>query len=81
MTVKDPFRKVFMPLSDESNNLIFDMKSKAEELLSLYGKIKSREMSLAITNLEQASMWATKAVVLHDERNTAFNNIFPEQAS
>jgi hypothetical protein len=26
----------------------------------------SRERSLAITNLEQVSMWANKAVVMHD---------------
>jgi len=26
-------------------------------------------MSLALTNLEQASMWATKAIVMQDEHN------------
>lgn len=27
---------------------------------------QSRELSLAITNLEQSAMWAIKAVVVHD---------------
>lgn len=68
MEEKDTLRKVYRTLSDENKKLIEDMKDKAEELLSLYEKLKSREMSLAITNLEQASMWATKAVVLDDEK-------------
>jgi hypothetical protein len=67
MKGKDTFRKVYKPLKDESKKLIEDVKDKAEELLLLLENVKSREMSLAITNLEQCTMWATKAIVLNDE--------------
>jgi hypothetical protein len=64
----DTFRKVYKELSAESANLIREIKSQAELLEALMIKIKSREMSLALTNLEQAMMWSTKAIVLHDEK-------------
>ena len=69
MQGKDTFRKAYHKLKPESTQLIEQLKDKAEELLLLLENIKSREMSLAITNLEQCTMWATKAVVLHDEMN------------
>ena len=71
MKGKDTFRKVYKPLQPESTKLIESVKDKAEELLLLLENIKSREMSLAITNLEQCTMWATKAIVLHDEINNS----------
>lgn len=49
---------------DENTALIIAIKTKCEELEELMNKVNSREMSLAKTNLEQASMWATKAIVL-----------------
>jgi len=66
----DTFRKVYKPLSDENQNLILRIKLHAEQLEELLLKVKNREMSLAMTNLEQCTMWATKAVVLDDEKNS-----------
>lgn len=66
MSEKDTFRKVYKPLSDGNSKLIILIKEKAEEMEALMGFVKSREMSLAMTNLEQCTMWATKAIVLDD---------------
>lgn len=63
----DTFKKVYKPLKEENTNLIQKAKLQAEELEKIMRIIKNREMSLAITNLEQAMMWFTKAIVLHDE--------------
>jgi hypothetical protein len=49
--------------------LVVQIKEAFEAVESLLACVKSREMLLALTNLEQASMWATKAVVLEDEKN------------
>lgn len=68
MSNKDTFRKEYRPLKKENSDLILLIKSKAEELEELFSHVKSREMSLALTNLEQCTMWATKAVVLDDEK-------------
>jgi hypothetical protein len=65
----DTFRKVYKPLSKENQNLIMRIKLPAETLEELLLKISSREMSLAITNLEQCTIWATKAIVLDDEKS------------
>ncbi|HAT1964765.1 TPA: hypothetical protein JAG59_002007 [Legionella pneumophila] len=65
--MSDRFRKTYHQLVKENSDLIIEMKSKAEELDALFSLVPSREMSLAVTNLEQAMMWATKAVVLQDE--------------
>lgn len=64
---KDTFSKVYRPLTQYSSDLILAIKTKCEELEELFNTVLSREMSLAKTNLEQTSMWATKAVVLDDE--------------
>ena len=51
-------------MPDEIKKIIFDMKSKAEELKEgFFDKVNNREMSIAQTNFEQAMMWATKAWV------------------
>lgn len=67
--MSDKFRKVYRTLHEKNSQLITEMKETAEKLDSLFDYVKSREMSLAVTNLEQAMMWATKAVVLEDEKN------------
>lgn len=66
---KDKFRKVYHKLHDQNTQLITEIKETAEKLDSLFELVKGREMALAITNLEQATMWATKAIVLEDEKN------------
>lgn len=67
--MSDTFRKVYKTLNEVNSALIIEMKEAAEKLESLFSLVKSREMSLAQTNLEQAMMWGTKAVVLEDEKN------------
>lgn len=64
----DTFRKIYKSLRPESSNLILKIKLHAELLESLILKINNREMSLAMTNLEQCVFWATKAVALEDEQ-------------
>lgn len=67
--MRDTFRKEYKPMHAENAALVRAMKEACEVLEALYSHVKSREMSLALTNLEQASMWATKGVVLEDEKN------------
>lgn len=67
--MSDTFRKQYKPLHEKNSALVVSIKEAFEAVESLLLKVKSREMSLALTNLEQASMWATKAVVLEDEKN------------
>ena len=64
----DTFRKEYRPLKDENTKLILECKEKDEELEVLFKNVASWEMSLALTNLEQALMWSTKAIVLNDEK-------------
>lgn len=65
--MSDTFRKEYKPLHEKNSAFITDIKEKAEELEKMLRVVGSREMSLAITNLEQCTMWATKAIVLTDE--------------
>ena len=67
--MSDTFRKEYKKLHEKNSDLIRCMKVAFEQVEQFLLLIKSREMSLALTNLEQASMWATKAVVLEDEKN------------
>ena len=66
--MSDTFRKEYRPLKQENSDLIHEIKMQAENVEYQMRKIESREMTIALTNLEQSIMWATKAVVLHDER-------------
>jgi ABC-type cobalamin/Fe3+-siderophores transport system ATPase subunit len=68
--MKDTFRKNYHTLRDENTQLILNIKNQLEVVEQLMRNIQNREMSLAITNLEQAAMWSTKAIVLHDARLT-----------
>lgn len=65
----DRFNKNYKVLSHAPTVLIQHIKESAEGLETLMNNVSNREMSLALTNLEQAIMWATKAIVIHDERN------------
>jgi hypothetical protein len=76
--MQDKFRKVYKKLHEENSKLITEMKEIAEKLDSNFDYVKSREMSLAVTNLEQAMMWATKAIVLEDEKNGGIPVRFPK---
>lgn len=67
--MSDTFKKEYKPLHEKNAEMIKLMKESFEQVEKFMLFFKSREMSLALTNLEQASMWATKAVVLEDERN------------
>lgn len=64
----DTFRKVYKPLSDAWSDHILLQKEIAEKLEEMFSVIKNREMSLAMTHLETALMWATKAVILQAEK-------------
>ena len=68
--MSDTFRKEYRPLSVNGQSLIQKIKMQAEDVEHYMRTVQNREMSLAITNLEQAIMWATKAIVLADERNS-----------
>jgi hypothetical protein len=65
--MSDTFRKVYKPLSDEGAKLVVDVKEAAEVIEGLLSSLKIRESALALTNLEQCTMWATKAIVLLDK--------------
>jgi len=59
----DVFRQEYTQLSEEQEKAIKLIKGTAEELMHhLRGMSPSREISLAVTNLEQAVMWAVKGV-------------------
>lgn len=66
----DYFGKEYKVLPEVKNIAIRKCKEKAEELLVCMRESHSagREMSLAITNLEQTIMWCTKAIVLSTEK-------------
>lgn len=66
----DTFRKMYKTLTPTNSDLILQIKTQAEEIEESLKLIKSREASLAMTNLEQAIMWATKAIVLDNEKDS-----------
>lgn len=52
------------PLSQEQRMLIKEFQSLEADFIALCNKIgKSRELSLAITNMQQAGMWALEHVL------------------
>jgi hypothetical protein len=60
--MSDTFRKEYNS-NAKLHEFSVEMKSIAEQLELKFEKIgKSREISLAMTNLEQSIMWATKAL-------------------
>jgi ACT domain-containing protein len=67
--MKDTFKKFYTTTSEEAKKLVLEIKTQAEILENLFDKIKSREMAVAHTNLEQAVMWAAKAVFNDKELN------------
>jgi hypothetical protein len=52
------------PLSREQHMLLTEFQTLETDFIALCNKMgKSRELSLAITNMEQASMWAVRHVI------------------
>ena len=60
------FRKEYKELDNETRCHVLDVKDKANELFHLFPKNgdqgANREISLAITKLEEAVMWAVKGM-------------------
>lgn len=51
-------------LSKEQSLLLTELQGLEADFIALCGRIgKSRELSLAVTNMEQASMWAIRHVL------------------
>ncbi len=49
------------PRSQEQQLLVTELQNLEADFVALCNKIgKSRELSLAVTNMEQASMWAVR---------------------
>ncbi len=63
----DRFRMMYQELQPSEVKLITQIKSIASELCLKMQHIKNREMSVAMTNLEQGMMWAVKAVCVKSE--------------
>lgn len=63
---KHPF--TFVPANDASKELIKTNLKKCSDLYDFLMTLPpSRERACAITNLEQASMWANKAIAFSQE--------------
>ncbi len=62
---ENTFRTTYRPLTEAEKGDLYLMKQKAEELLNMFQLYKDAEprcTALAITKLEEAVMWATKAI-------------------
>jgi hypothetical protein len=74
--MNDVFHKTFRELTDSEKKLMEEIKTKAEELISLYDKVLTspsveeapvpakvgRPVSIAKTELESSVMWAIKGL-------------------
>lgn len=58
--MSDRFRKTYVTLTDANKNCVEVIKRVAEQLEVVLDAEKSRELSLALTKLEEAVFWATK---------------------
>ena len=62
-TVNNAVRHTYRVLTDAEKAQMQDLKDKGLAFIEACNSIgKSRELSLAITNAEQAVMWAVKAI-------------------
>lgn len=62
-TANNAVRHTYRILSDAEKQQMVDLKDLAAAFIAKCNEIgKSRELSLAITNAEQAAMWAVKHV-------------------
>jgi hypothetical protein len=65
--MNDTFRKSYNSLHLK-HGFELEVKKQAEILEGYFKKISSREMSLAMINLEQSIMWATKAIYSKEDK-------------
>lgn len=62
-TANNAVRHTYRLLTDAKKQLMMDVKDLGAALISKCNEIgRSRELSLAVTNTEQAVMWAVKHV-------------------
>lgn len=62
---EDRFRSEYRPLQPADSERILRIKAQAEHLAATMElSPPSRELSLALTKLEEAVMWATKAITV-----------------
>lgn len=66
----DTFKKEYKELPEDHSDLILAIKDLAEIIELNMRRVSNREMSIALTNLETAIMWSTKAIVLDAKRGT-----------
>lgn len=67
--MSDTFVKDYKPVHEVNQKLIREAKEACEAVEKLYKLVDNREMSIARTLLENASMWATKAFCLENDKN------------
>lgn len=61
MNVAEKTQNQPRPMSQEQHMMVDELRNLESDFITLCNKIgKSRELSLAITNMEQASMWAAR---------------------
>jgi hypothetical protein len=62
-TTNNTVRHKYRVLNDAEKKQMLDLKDKGLDFINLCNSLgKSRELSLAVTNAEQAVMWAVKHV-------------------
>lgn len=69
MSVPDVMRRVYQPISDQQKADADMIKAHMNETHALLSQMQQRykieggrELAVALTNLEQASMWAVKGI-------------------
>lgn len=61
MDLREETRNQLRPMSHEQRMQVSELQNIEVDFITLCNKIgKSRELSLAITNIEQATMWAIR---------------------
>lgn len=60
--MSDRFRQEYKELDGHQKKDIIDMKAVAEEFEGIITLYENRESDLALRKLEEAVMWATKAI-------------------